>query len=128
MKNERTRKILYWVATIWLCLGMTSTAIVQMTGMEDAVKAVTDLGYPHYFLILLAAWKLLGVIAVLLPGFLLLKEWAYAGFFFAMSGAIYSHIATGTFSDLFGSSLLLLLTLSSWWLRPANRKIISATP
>jgi uncharacterized membrane protein YphA (DoxX/SURF4 family) len=55
---------------------------------------ITHLGYPVYLLTLLAAWKIFGVVAILIPKFPLLKEWAYAGFFFIMSGAIFSHIAS----------------------------------
>ena len=84
---------------------------------------MVQLGYPLYFLSLLGIWKILGVIAVLLPKFPLLKEWAYAGFFFSMTGAIYSHIAKGDgMQDLFGPLLLLILTIVSWYFRPASRK------
>src|SRR5690606_14465613 len=88
----KRNKIIYWVATVWLALGMTSTAIVQLIKMEEEVTNFTDLGYPIYLMTLLGVWKLLGVIAILIPKYLLLKEWAYAGFFFAMSGAVISHI------------------------------------
>jgi DoxX-like protein len=67
----------------------------------------------------------LGVVALLIPKFPLLKEWAYAGFFFIMTGAIFSHIAIGdTATEILPSLLLLLLTVTSWYFRPANRKII----
>jgi len=76
---------------------------------------------------ILGIWKILGVVAVLIPKFPLLKEWAYAGFFFAMSGAIFSHIAVGDpVKEIFPSLLLLILTVVSWYFRPADRKIISA--
>lgn len=121
----RTRKIIYWIATIWLALGMTSTAIVQLIKMPDGVEAVTRLGYPVYLLTILGVWKLLGVVAVLIPKFPRLKEWAYAGFFFAMSGAIISHLAVrDPFGEIFPSLLLLILTVVSWYFRPENRKII----
>jgi hypothetical protein len=84
------------------------------------------LGYPIYFLTIIGVWKMLGVIAVLTPKFPLLKEWAYAGFFFAMSGAVFSHLANGdAVKELFGPILLLMLTVVSWYFRPADRKIIS---
>jgi len=74
---------------------------------------------------LLAVWKFLGVIAVLIPKFPLLKEWAYAGFFFSMSGAVVSHIVVGdSAKELFGPILLLILTAASWYYRPASRKVI----
>jgi hypothetical protein len=90
------------------------------------VDSITQLGYPIYFLTILGVWKILGAVTVLIPKFPLLKEWAYAGFFFAMSGAIFSHIAFGnSVSEIFPSLLLLILTVVSWYFRPADRKIIS---
>ena len=89
----RTGKIIYWIATAWLALGMVSTAIVQLLKTKEEADMFARLGYPLYFLTMLGIWKLLGVVAVLIPKFPLLKEWAYAGFFFAMSGAVLSHFA-----------------------------------
>jgi hypothetical protein len=124
-------KIIYWIATIWLALGMLSTGLVQLFKAREGqggVDMITHLGYPVYLLTLLAVWKILGVMALLIPKYPLLKEWAYAGFFFIMSGAIFSHIATGGgMNDILPSLLLLILTLVSWYFRPANRKI-SALP
>lgn len=117
-------KIIYWIATAWLSLGMLSTGTVQLIKMKEEVANITQLGYPAYILTLLGIWKFLGVIAILIPRFPLLKEWAYAGFFFAMSGAIFSHLAAGNGAkELFGPTLLLVLTVISWYLRPATRKI-----
>jgi len=123
----KRNKIIYWVATLWLALGMLSTAIVQLIKMDEEVKNFSNLGYPLYLMTLLGVWKVLGVIAVLIPKFPLLKEWAYAGFFFAMSGAIFSHLISGDDAiALFGPTLLLILTVLSWYYRPADRKVISA--
>jgi uncharacterized membrane protein YphA (DoxX/SURF4 family) len=123
----KRKKIIYWIATIWLSLGMVATGAVQLfKGKEGqgGVDMITHLGYPVYLLTLLGAWKILGVIAVLIPKFPLLKEWAYAGFFFVMSGAIFSHIAMGdSINAIWPSLLLLVLTLLSWYFRPAKRKI-----
>lgn len=91
----RRNTIIYWVTTIWLALGMVSTGLVQLLKEPKEVANITQLGYPVYFLTILGAWKILGTIAVLIPKFPLLKEWAYAGFFFAMSGAILSRMAAG---------------------------------
>jgi hypothetical protein len=124
----KRNKIIYWIATLWLALGMISTGTVQLLKAKTGpggVGSITHLGYPVYFLTILGIWKILGVVAVLIPKFALLKEWAYAGFFFAMSGAAFSHIASGTWSEIFPSLLLLTLTVVSWYFRPADRKIIS---
>ena len=124
----KRNKIIYWVATLWLALGMLSTAIVQLIKMDEEVKNFSNLGYPLYLMTILGVWKILGVIAILIPKFPLLKEWAYAGFFFAMSGALFSHIISGDDAiALFGPALLLVLTVLSWYFRPVDRKVISVT-
>lgn len=121
----KRNKIIYWISTIWLALGMVSSGIVQLFKLKEEVNFIIKLGYPIYFLTLLGIWKILGVLVLLVPKFPLLKEWAYAGFFFAMSGAIFSHIAMGdSMSDIFPPLLLLILTMVSWYFRPADRKII----
>jgi hypothetical protein len=122
----KRNKIIYWIATLWLALGMLSTGIVQLLKVKEEVDLFTHLGYPVYLLTILAVWKFLGVIAVLIPKFPLLKEWAYAGFFFAMSGAVFSHLALADGAkELFGPILLLVLTFVSWYFRPAERKHVS---
>ena len=121
--QSKRDKIIYWVATLWLALGMASTGFVQIIKVKGEVEFILDMGYPVYFLTILGVWKLLGVIAVLVPRFALVKEWAYAGFFFAMSGAIFSHIAVGHGArDLFGPALLIVLTIVSWYFRPSSKK------
>lgn len=128
MTNKTTtkrNKIIYWIATIWLALGMLSTGVVQLIKMKEEVESITHLGYPIYFLTIIGIWKILGVVAVLMPKLPLLKQWAYAGFFFAMTGAAISHIAVGNpVFEIFPSLLLLVLTIVSWYFQPANRKII----
>ncbi len=123
-KRDKINKIIYWAATTWLALGMVSTGIVQLIRMDKETEMMTQLGYPAYLLTLLGIWKLLGVVAILIPKLPLLKEWAYAGFFFAMSGAVFSHLAIGdALLTLFGPTLLLALTLISWYFRPAGRRL-----
>lgn len=120
---KKSHKVIYWIATVWLSLGMASTGIVQLMKMQDEINNFNSLGYPIYLMTIIGAWKIAGVIAVLIPKFPLLKEWAYAGFFFAMSGAIISHIAVGHGGvQVFGPALLLVLTIVSWYFRPAKRK------
>jgi hypothetical protein len=117
--------IIYWISTAWLSLGMLSTGLVQLFNVKGEVEFILDLGYPTALLTLLGFWKILGVAAVLIPKFPLLKEWAYAGFFFAMSGAVFSHAVTGnSLKEIFPPFLLLVLTVVSWYFRPADRKII----
>ena len=128
----KRNKIIYWIATIWLSLGMISTGMVQLLKIDSpgavappGAYGIKQLGYPIYFLTILGIWKILGVIAVLIPKYPLLKEWAYAGFFFIMSGAAFSHIASGNPpSEILPSLLLLTLTVVSWYFRPVDRKIM----
>ncbi len=126
---KKSHKIIYWIATVWLALGMTSTGIVQLLQIEEERNMMQHLGYPLYLLPLLGIWKILGVVAVLVPKWAVLKEWAYAGFFFAMSGALISHIIAGDGArEFFGPSLLLVLIFVSWRFRPEERKTRIALP
>jgi len=123
----KRNKIIYWISTIWLALGMVSTGIVQLMKSKEDVAMMIRLGYPIYFLMIIGVWKMLGVIAILIPKFPLLKEWAYAGFFFLMSGAVISHLVVGDAAkELFGPMLLIVLTMVSWYFRLSDRKIILA--
>ena len=117
--------IIYWVATGLLAFGMLAQGLAQIAHTQGYVDIImVRLGYPSYFLNIIGVWKILGVIAILIPRFPLLKEWAYAGFFFVMSGAVFSHIATGdSVIDLAPASFLLILIVVSWYFRPADRKI-----
>lgn len=120
----KRNKIIYWIATVWLSLGMTSSAIVQLVRIPEGVEAITKLGFPTYLMTILGVWKVLGVIAILAPRYPVLKEWAYAGFFFVTSGALVSHIVMKeSFGDTFPSILLLTLTVVSWYFRPESRKV-----
>lgn len=121
----KRNKIIYWVATLWLSLGMTATGMVQLIQMPEEAKKMEGLGYPLYFLTIIGVWKLLGVVAVLIPKFPLLKEWAYGGFFFLMTGAVFSHLAVkDSAAEYFGPMLLLILTVVSWYFRPEDRKLM----
>ena len=126
----KRNKIIYWIATIWLSLGMLSTGAVQLFKLKGdspgSLDSMIHLGYPAYFVTILGISKILGVVALLIPKFPLLKEWAYAGFFFMMSGAVFTHIAAGSsMGEIFPSLLLLILTVLSWYFRPSDRKIVS---
>ncbi|ROI05799.1 DoxX family protein [Chryseobacterium sp. G0240] len=123
-KSEKRTKIIYWIFTLWMALGMVSTALVQLMKNKDELENFTHLGYPAYLMTIIGVWKLLGIIAILIPKRLLLKEWAYAGFFFVMSGAVISHLIMGdTAGRTFPAVLLLTLVIISWYFRPGNRKI-----
>lgn len=125
-KRERLRVIAYWVTTV---LGPASFVIggaLFLAHAEHQVAVFTQLGYPTYVLSILGAWKVLGVIAVLVPGFPRLKEWAYAGFFFDLTGAAASQAFAGNDPVQILAPLgFLAVVMASWALRPASRRLPS---
>lgn len=122
---KKGKLITYWVATALLSFGMLGSGLAQVFQSQDMVNLVTPLGYPVYFLSIIGTWKVLGVIAILVPGFTLVKEWAYAGFFFVMTGAFISHLASGdhSISGIIGPFMQTIFIILSWYCRPANRRI-----
>jgi len=91
----KTINIIYWVSTGLLALLMLSSAIPSIMNSPDTAKFMTHLGYPFYFARYLGIAKVLGVVAILVPGFPKIREWAYAGFTFDLISAVYSFIAVG---------------------------------
>jgi uncharacterized membrane protein len=125
----KRNKIIYWITTGFLAFAMTAGGVQQLLRIGGYVDIVSKLGYPVYMLSILGAWKILGVIAILVPKFPLVKEWAYAGFFFAMSGAAASHMTIGQpFTEALPSLILLTVTVLSWYFRPNSRKFITVNP
>jgi uncharacterized membrane protein len=119
----KRNKIIYWVATALLSFGMLSSGISQILHLKDMNELITHVGYPLYFMYIIGVWKILGVIAILIPNFKLLKEWAYAGFFFLMTGALISHLAMGDVGNaIFGPFFQTVFVILSWHFRPADRK------
>jgi DoxX-like protein len=125
--SERTRVIAYWVTTL---LGPASFVVggtLFLTQGEQQVATLAHLGYPAYLLYILGFWKWLGAVAIVAPGLSLLKEWAYAGFFFELTGAAASHAFAGDGIGPIATPLVFLaLVMASWALRPANRRIAGA--
>jgi hypothetical protein len=131
MTKSKGLKIIYWIATIWLALGLTATGagqVFKINAGQGGADMIVHLGYPLYLLTILGVWKVLAVVALLIPKFPLVKEWAYAGIFFLATGAMFSHIATGDpVTSLLPSLLILVLAMLSWYFRPADRKPILVT-
>lgn len=124
---QKRNNIIYWVATVFLALGMTAGGVQQLLQIGGYNDIVSKLGYPLYMLSILGVWKLLGVIAILIPGYTLIKEWAYAGFFFVMSGAFVSHLVMGeAFTEALPALVLMIAIFLSWYFRPENRKLVFA--
>jgi hypothetical protein len=126
---EKRKLIIYWIATALLSVGMLGSGLAQIFHTQAMVDLVTPLGYPLYFLYIIGTWKVLGVIAIVVPRFKLVKEWAYAGFFFIMTGALVSHLASGddSLKGIIGPFFQTVFIILSWYFRPANRKIIPIT-
>lgn len=121
----KRNKIIYWVATIFLSFGMLAGGIQQLLQIGGYNEIVTKLGYPLYLLSIIGTWKILGVVVILIPKYKLVKEWAYAGFFFVMTGAAISHIIVGqSFVEAMPALVLLVAIIVSWYFRPADRKLI----
>jgi uncharacterized membrane protein YphA (DoxX/SURF4 family) len=128
-----TLKLLgYWVATVVFALQILVVAITELKGSNQVLQIRIHEGYPAYVLTLLGVWKLLGILALLVPRFPRLKEWAYAGFFFDLTGAVFSSIASGGAGDptttIGFPIVLLLLAMASWALRPSSRKLGTLFP
>ncbi len=127
METTRPRLTLFWVLTSLLAFGMLAGGTAQLLHARFNVDGMRRLGYPLYVLSLVGAWKLAGTLVLLLPGWRLAKEWAYAGFFFLLTGATVSHLASG---EGIGSALapfvFACLTVASWYLRPASRRLTAA--
>jgi len=94
-KSERNRAVAYWVTTALLAFELGLGGVWDVLRVPQVRGVMDRLGYPAYFLIILGVWKILGAIAVIIPRFPRLKEWAYAGVVFNLTGALASHIASG---------------------------------
>ena len=120
----RTKVIAYWATTIPLALELLVGGEWDVTHQPHVVQVVTNLGYPVYLLMILGLWKLPAGIALLAPRLARLKEWAYAGAFFEMTGAAASHLVMhDNIVNLIGPVIITALTVVSWALRPQSRTL-----
>ncbi len=111
----KTIKIIYWTSTILFAGFMAMSAIPNILSEKEAVKFITDLGYPEYFIPFIGVAKLLGSIAILIPGLKKVKEWAYAGLFFDLIAATYSLIVINGFKpDMLVMGLIFAVGISSY--------------
>jgi hypothetical protein len=121
---HRAQLVAYWITTVLGPASFVIGGVLFLSRAEQPLSQLTHLGYPAYLLYILGVWKILGAIAVVVPGLPLLKEWAYAGFFFELSGAAASHALAGDGPSQIAQPLVFLaLVVASWWLRPASRRI-----
>jgi hypothetical protein len=123
----RSRSIAYWTTTILVAFFMTGGVAQLLQYRANPHGVVPELGYPMYFFAILGGWKILGAITILVPGFPRLKEWAYAGIFFDLTGAALSCAAVGGYGaygfHVIAPLIIAGLTVASWALRPPNRTV-----
>ncbi len=126
-KTTRAQAVGYWVCTVLVAFVFLSGGVADLWRPPQVLEGMTHLGYPAYFMLILGVWKLLGGGVILLPGLSLLKEWAYAGMIFDLTGASASHIATGDgVRHILTPLVLAALVVASWALRPGNRRLTRA--
>lgn len=125
--TAKTKNILYWITTILLAFFMSGGVAQLMQYRANPHGIVPGLGYPMYFFAILGVWKILGAIAILVPGYPRLKEWAYAGIFFDLTGAAASCAAVGGYGaygfHVIAPLLITGICVASWALRPESRRI-----
>jgi hypothetical protein len=130
--SSQSRTIAYWITTAVLVFAVFTGGIGELAHAWGTLETVTVLGYPSYILTILGVWKLLGAVTLVVPGLPRLKEWAYAGIFFGMTGAAMSHAMKGDYGPgayhLVVTLALAGLALASWALRPQSRTLGALFP
>jgi DoxX-like family len=126
--NPKARTVAYWIMTILVAMPIGSGGVGQIAQyLANPHGTVPELAYPTYFFAILGFWKVLGAIAILVPRFPRLKEWAYAGIFFDLTGAAVSCAAVGGYGayafHVIAPLILTGFTVASWALRPPSRTI-----
>jgi len=125
--ESRAKTIGYWAATGLAALAFISGGVLDAARGEQVRGIMSHLGYPLYFAALLGVWKILGGLAILAPRLPRLKEWAYAGMFFDLSGAAISHGSVGDPPARVVTPLVILaVVIASWALRPKSRVLRAA--
>ncbi|MFO7178145.1 MAG: DoxX family protein [Pseudomonadota bacterium] len=123
----KRRSVWYWISTGLVVFAFVFGGIADLGRGPDMVAAMQHLGYPEYLLVVLGVWKLLGAAAIVAPGVPRLKEWAYAGMMFDLTGAAVSHAAVGDpAANVIVPLVLLGLVAASWVLRPESRRLATA--
>lgn len=117
----------YWICTVLIVFFMLPGGVFYLMRAPAAIHGLEQLGYPLYFAILLGIWKVLGSIALVVPKFPLLKEWAYAGIFFDLTGAAWTNAAThGAWWHVAAPLVIVAILFGSWATRPASRRLVAA--
>lgn len=121
------RTLTYRLSTAVTVVVLLSGGVADLLGAEWALAGLADLGYPAYLAAILGVWKVLGAVAITVPGRPRLKEWAYAGIVFDLSGAAVSHLVSGSaFFHVVVTTTLLAVAGLSWATRPVSRRLTGA--
>ena len=131
--TTRTKSIVYWTMTILVAFPIGSGGIAQIAQYRaNPHGVVPELGYPMYFFAILGFWKFFGALTILVPRYPRLKEWAYAGIFFDLTGAAASCAWVGGYGaygfHVIAPLIITGFTVASWALRPDSRKIGTLSP
>lgn len=122
----KPRPIIYWIATAIIAFVFISGGAAGVARPPSVMQGMLHLGYPPYFMLILGTWKFLGGVIILLPGTKLLKEWAYAGMLFDLTGASASHAAVGDpVVHIIVPLIILIILAISWALRPPSRTLLA---
>ena len=121
----KAKKVAYWIATAWVACIMTISGGLSVAHTKSMMEGFAHLGYPAYFADLLGVAKLLGVCALLVPGFVRLKEWAYAGFAITIVSASYSHLLSGDGLKALEPLITLAALAASYWTSPVDRRMLN---
>ena len=123
----KRKMIGYWICTVVIALCIGSGGAAQVLRVPQNVEGLTALGYPLHFIVLLGVWKVLGALTLLAPGLKLVKEWAYAGIFIDLSGAVVASAANaGAAFHVIAPIALIGILAASWALRPESRRLPDA--
>jgi hypothetical protein len=124
----KTKKTIYWITTAWVAGIMTISGLLAVTHAPQMMQGLAHLGYPAYFANLLGVAKLLGVCVLLVPRWVRLKEWAYAGFGITILSASYSHLLSGDGLLALEPLVTLAALAASYLLRPVDRRLFLSAP
>jgi uncharacterized membrane protein YphA (DoxX/SURF4 family) len=128
----KAKSIAYWITTILVAFFMSGGVAQLAQYRANPHGVVPALGYPMYFFAILGIWKVLGAIAILVPRYPRLKEWAYAGIFFDLTGAAASCAWVGGYGaygfHVIAPLMIAGITVASWALRPESRRIGGLLP
>ena len=123
----RSRGIAYWITTVLVAAELALGGVWDILQIPYIRTVIDHLGYPRYILVILGVWKVLGAVALVVPRFPRLKEWAYAGAIFNYTGAVASHLAVGDGAlALVYPIIQVCLVAASWALRPPARRDLRA--